>query len=82
MSEVAAKYRVKPEKVIFHGGKRFEEGAELDLVPAVAAVHADNIELVEGSPELVDDNPELTEEPKPVASKNPKSKLKPEDATD
>ena len=61
MSEVSAKYRVKPGKVIFHGGERFEEGAELEFVPAVAEVHAINIELVEDAP--------LPEEPKPTTKK-------------
>ena len=61
MSEVSAKYRVKPGKTIFHGGERFEEGAELEFVPAVAEVHAINIELVEDAP--------LPEEPKPTTKK-------------
>ena len=62
MSEVSAKYRVKPGKVIFHGGERFEEGAELEFVPAVAEVHEINIELVE-------DAAPLPEEPKPTTKK-------------
>lgn len=61
MSEVSAKYRVKLGKTIFHGGERFEEGAELEFVPAVAEVHAINIELVEDAP--------LPEEPKPTTKK-------------
>ena len=61
MSEVSAKYRVKPGKTIFHGGERFEEGAELEFVPAVAEVHAINIELVDAAP--------LPEEPKPTTKK-------------
>lgn len=47
MSEKPQPYRVKPGKVIFHGGERFEEGAELELVPAVAEVHAPNLEAIE-----------------------------------
>ncbi|MGA1256120.1 MAG: hypothetical protein ACO3YZ_03880 [Candidatus Nanopelagicaceae bacterium] len=63
MSEIPAKYRVKPGKVIFHGGERFEEGAELELIPAVAEVHAVNVELIE------DATPPLPEEPKPPTKK-------------
>jgi hypothetical protein len=50
MSEKPAKYRVKPGKIIFHGGERFDEGAELELVPTVAEVHSINVELVEDAP--------------------------------
>jgi hypothetical protein len=51
MSEPKTKpYRVKKSKVIFHGGERFEEGAELPLTDEVAEVHADNIELIEPPP--------------------------------
>ena len=55
MSEVAVRYRVKPGKTIFHGGERFEEGAELELVQQVAEVHASNIELIISSPVDVED---------------------------
>lgn len=47
MSEKPQQYRVKSGKVIFHGGERFEEGAEIELVPDVAEVHAPNLELIE-----------------------------------
>lgn len=73
MSEVSAKYRVKPGKIIFHGGERFEEGAELEFVPAVAEVHAINIELVE-------DTAPLPEESKPTTTKKLKLNTEP-DAT-
>lgn len=46
MSEKPQQYKVKPGKVIFHGGERFEEGAELELVPTVAEVHAPNLEAI------------------------------------
>lgn len=62
MSEVPAKYRVKPGKTIFHGGEKFEQGAELEFIPAVAEVHSVNIELVE-------DATPLPEEPKPTTKK-------------
>ena len=55
MSEVAVRYRVKPGKTIFHGGEKFEEGAELELVRQVAEVHASNIELIISSPVDVED---------------------------
>jgi hypothetical protein len=73
MSEVSGKYRVKPGKIIFHGGERFEEGAELEFVPAVAEVHSINIELVE-------DAAPLPEEPKPTTTKKLKLNTEPDAA--
>ena len=64
MSEKQAKYRVKPGKTIFHGGERFDEGAELELVPAVAEVHSTNVELVEDAPTPEEQKP--PKKPKPL----------------
>lgn len=64
MSEKPAKYRVKPGKTIFHGGERFDEGTELELVPAVAEVHSTNVELVEDTPTPEEQKP--PKKPKPL----------------
>lgn len=55
------KYRVKSDKIIYHGGVEYTEGATLWLVDNVAAVHAENIEEVEPDkgekpPELLDND--------------------------
>ena len=81
MSELLAKYRVKQGKVIFHGGERFEEGAELELVQQVAEVHASNIELIISSPVDVKDAPVSEPEPEQPKRKS-KSKLNTDNLTD
>ena len=86
MSEVPAKYRVKQGKIIFHGGEKFEEGAELELVRQVAEVHASNIELIISSPVDVEDAPvedATVSEPEPEQPKRKsKSKLNTDNLTD
>jgi hypothetical protein len=86
MSEVPAKYRVKQGKIIFHGGEKFEEGAELELVQQVAEVHASNIELIISSPVDVKDAPvedATVFEPEPEQPKRKsKSKLNTDNLTD
>jgi|SanBayMetagenome_1026888.scaffolds.fasta_scaffold01056_6 hypothetical protein len=66
MSEKPAKYRVKPGKIIFHGGERFDEGAELELVPAVAEVHSINVELIEDAPTPPPEEQKPPKKPKPL----------------
>ncbi|MFM6155059.1 MAG: hypothetical protein ACKPE3_19025 [Sphaerospermopsis kisseleviana] len=57
MSEPKTKpYKVKPGKLVIHGGDRYTEGMEIELTDAVAEVHGQNLEPLE---------PEAEEETEP-----------------
>jgi hypothetical protein len=57
MSEPKTKpYKVKPGRLVIHGGDRFTEGMEIELADAVAEVHGQNLEPLE--PEAAEEETE------------------------
>ena len=79
MSETKTKpYKVKPGKLVIHGGEKFTEGMELQLADAVAEVHGANLEESAPSPEEPSqgdtDPPEepksKTRKPKPLTTED------------
>lgn len=67
MFEKSKLYKVKPGKLIIHGGEQFSQGMELYLVEAVAKVHGDSLE-------------EIQPQPAPTAKRKPKAEA--EDVTE